>query len=89
MEPARGQITALLQRWSQGDADALNLLIPLVYEDLRRLANYYLQQETNAQTLGKDIASVLQTTEATVRRDWNIARAWLYRRLQGEGEAVS
>jgi hypothetical protein len=23
-------------------------------------------------------------TEATVRRDWTIARAWLYRRLHGE-----
>ena len=32
----------------------------------------------------KDIALVLHTTEATVRRDWTIARAWLYRRLQGE-----
>jgi DNA-directed RNA polymerase specialized sigma24 family protein len=32
----------------------------------------------------KDIATVLHTTEATVRRDWNIARAWLYRRMQGE-----
>ena len=30
----------------------------------------------------KDIAVVVHTTEATVRRDWNIARAWLYRRLQ-------
>jgi RNA polymerase sigma factor (TIGR02999 family) len=188
MEPSRGHITELLLRWSQGDADALNLLMPLVYEDLRRLANYYLQQEAHAQTLqstalvhevylrlcrhqdwkwdgrahffaaaakmmrhilvdharrksaakrgggmqpdeldealvlpvpptldlvsldkslkelaefderksqvvemrffaglsAKDIALVLKTTEATVRRDWSIARAWLYRRLQGE-----
>jgi RNA polymerase sigma factor (TIGR02999 family) len=188
MEATQGQVTKLLQRWSQGDADALNLLVPLVYEDLRRLANYYLQQEARAQTLqstalvhevylrlchqedpewdgrahffavaakmmrrilvdharrksaakrgggmqpdeldealllpvpptldlvsldqslvelaefderkcrvvemrffaglsAKDIALVLRTTEATVRRDWTIARAWLYRRLQGE-----
>jgi DNA-directed RNA polymerase specialized sigma24 family protein len=31
----------------------------------------------------KDIATVLHTTEATVRRDWNIARAWLYLCMQG------
>jgi RNA polymerase sigma factor (TIGR02999 family) len=31
----------------------------------------------------KEIASVLGTTEATVRRDWTIAKAWLYRHLQG------
>jgi hypothetical protein len=42
MEPNRGQITGLLWRWSQGDADALNTLMPLVYEDLRRVANHYL-----------------------------------------------
>ena len=31
----------------------------------------------------KEIAVVLGTTEATVRRDWTIAKAWLYRYLQG------
>lgn len=185
---SRDQITQLLHRWSNGDNDALDSLIPLVYDDLRRLANYYLQQEAHAQTLqstalvhevylrlcrqedphwesrahffavaakmirrilvdharrklagkrggritpdqldeavmlpvpsnldlveldealkelaefdarkcqvvemrffaglaAKDIATVLHTTEATVRRDWNIARAWLYQRLQGD-----
>lgn len=185
------EITALLRRWSGGDKQALDALIPLVYNDLRRVANYYLQQEAQAQTLqatalvhevylrmcgqrdprwenrahffavaakmirrilvdharrksaskrggkvqpeqleealtvpapqnldlvaldqsleeldkvdarkcqvvemrffggleAKDIAKVLGTTEATVRRDWKIARAWLYRRLQ-EGPQV-
>lgn len=185
-----GQITELLRRWSKGDEEALNALVPFVYDDLRRLANYYLQQEPRAQTLqstalvhevylrlcrqedpqwegrahffavaakmirrilvdharrksagkrggkfqpdqledaltlpvpssvdlvaldeslveldkfdarkcrvvemrffggleAKDIATVLDTTEATVRRDWKIARAWLYRRLQGDAE---
>lgn len=188
MEPRHGQVTELLRRWSRGDEAALDSLMPLVYDDLRRLAHYYLQQEARAQTLqstalvhevylrlchqqepawdgrahffavaakmirrilvdharhksaekrggriqprqleealtvpvqsdidllaldeslrelaefdcrksqvvemrffaglsAKDIAKVLGTTEATVRRDWNIARAWLYRRLQGE-----
>jgi len=188
MEPNPSHVTELLQRWSRGDEKALDSLMPLVYGDLRRLANYYLQQEAHAQTLqstalvhevylrlcrqqypawdgrahffavaakmirrilvdharhksagkrggkiqpqqleealtvpvqpdvdllaldeslkdlaafdsrksqvvemrffagmsAKDIAKVLGTTEATVRRDWNIARAWLYRRLRGE-----
>jgi RNA polymerase sigma factor (TIGR02999 family) len=188
MAPAGTQVTELLKRWSEGDQSALDALIPLVYEDLRRLASYYLKQEERAQTLqstalvhevylrlcgqqdaewqgrahffavaakmirrilvdhareksavkrgrdfqlealdqaltipvqasvdtllldeslnelaafdsrksqvvemrffgglsAKDIATVLHTTEATVRRDWNIARAWLYRRMQGE-----
>jgi RNA polymerase sigma factor (TIGR02999 family) len=32
----------------------------------------------------KEIAAVLNTTEATVRRDWIIAKAWLYRHLEGQ-----
>jgi len=182
------EVTEFLLRWSNGDESALDALMPLVYEDLRRLAGYYLSREARAQTLqstalvhevylrlcgqqdpdwqgrahffavaakmirrilvdhareksaakrggmahpvpleeastlpmqadldtllldrslnelaafdsrksqvvemrffgglsAKDIATVLDTTEATVRRDWNIARAWLYRRMQGE-----
>lgn len=190
MPPDQGQITELLNRWSQGDKRALDEVMPLVYEDLRRLSQYYLQNERPGHTLqstavvnevylrlcgqqasewtgrahffavaakmirrilvdharqrsaakrggkvhpqpleealtipvqpevdlvtlnealdelasfdmrksqvvemrffaglsAKDIAVVLGTTEPTVRRDWSIARAWLYRRLQGEVE---
>ena len=32
----------------------------------------------------KEIAAVLKTTEATVRRDWIIAKAWLYRYLEAQ-----
>ena len=191
MKTTPSQVTELLRRWSSGDQEALDSLVPLVYQDLRRLANHYLQQESQAQTLqstalvhevylrmckqqdpqwegrahffavaakmirrilvdharrksagkrggkfhpneleaaltlpvpasvdlvaldeslqelhkfdarkcrvvemrffggleAKDIAKVLGTTEATVRRDWKIARAWLYRRLQGGAQA--
>lgn len=190
MTPDQGQITELLNRWSHGDKRALDEVMPLVYQDLRRLSQYYLQDERPGHTLqstaivhevylrlcgqqgsewtgrahffavaakmirrilvdharqksaakrggkvhsqpfeealtipvqpevdlvtlneamdelaafdmrksqvvemrffaglsAKDIAVVLGTTEPTVRRDWNIARAWLYRRLQGEVE---
>jgi len=34
----------------------------------------------------KEIATALGTTEATVRRDWRIARAWLYRYIESERE---
>ena len=188
MTPDQGQITELLNRWSQGDKRALDEVMTLVYQDLRRLSQYYLQDERPGHTLqstalvhevylrlcgqqesewtgrahffavaakmirrilvdharqksaakrggkvhpqpleealtipvqpevdlvtlneameelaafdlrksqvvemrffaglaARDIATVLRVTEPTVRRDWNIARAWLYRRLQGE-----
>ena len=51
MDKPEGDVTLLLRRWSQGDTQALSELIPIVYNELRRLANYYLQQEGNAQTL--------------------------------------
>ena len=186
MATSSSPITDLLRRWSHGDRTALDSLMPLIYDDLRRLANFYLQDENNARTLqstalvhevylrlcgqqdpkwtgsahffavaakmirrilvdhareksaakrgggmqpqqldealtipvqpeldlvtlseameelaafdlrksqvvemrffaglaARDIATVLGVTEPTVRRDWNIARAWLYRRLQ-------
>jgi RNA polymerase sigma factor (TIGR02999 family) len=32
-----------------------------------------------------EIAENLEISTRTVRRDWNIAKAWLYRRMRGEG----
>jgi RNA polymerase sigma factor (TIGR02999 family) len=39
------QITALLQRWRDGDAVALERLTPLVYDQLRRLARGHVVRE--------------------------------------------
>ena len=47
-------VTLLLQRYSQGDQDALDELIPQIYNELRRLASSYLQ--------GERIDHTLQTT---------------------------
>lgn len=43
------EITQLLQQWSAGDATALDRLMPLVYDELRRLARHYLRQQPGAQ----------------------------------------
>ena len=45
------QVTTLLQRWRQGDELALHQLLPLVYQELRRLAHYYLRSERPDHTL--------------------------------------
>ncbi len=175
-----------MNRWSGGDAEALDKLVPIVYSELHRLAHYHLRRERDGHTLqttalvhevylrlcgtdelqwqdrahffavaartmrrilvdysrrrqakkrgeapmqttldsalalpvddkldlvalnealdqlaavdarkaqvvemrfftglpAKEIAAVLKTTEATVRRDWTIAKAWLLRRLE-------
>jgi RNA polymerase sigma factor (TIGR02999 family) len=185
------QVTSLLRQWNGGDPRALEKIVPIVYQELRRLSHYHLRRERDGHTLqttalvhevylrlcgedepqwddrahffavasrimrrilvdysrrrgaekrrapgaqtsfdealripvedqvdlialddaldhlaafddrkckvvemrffaglpAKEIAVVLKTTEATVRRDWIIAKAWLFRYLQGQAPA--
>lgn len=39
MPPATSEITGLLHRWGEGDADAFDHLVPLIYDRLRQLAH--------------------------------------------------
>jgi RNA polymerase sigma factor (TIGR02999 family) len=50
-EGRSGQFTELLQHWTQGDEKALAALVPMVYNELRRLARYHLQSERPDHTL--------------------------------------
>ncbi len=45
------EITDLLLEWRAGDTRALDRLIPLVYEELRRLARHYMAAERRGHTL--------------------------------------
>lgn len=45
------EVTQLLQDWRNGDKAALEKLTPLVYDELRRLANRYLRGERKNHTL--------------------------------------
>lgn len=49
------QITTLLVDWSKGDELALEQLMPLVYEELRRMARSYMRRQPSGHTF--------QTTE--------------------------
>ncbi len=65
--PSPKEITQLLQAWGEGDQAALERLMPLVYEELHRLAQSYMRRERTGH--------VLQTTglvnEAYMRLvDW-------------------
>jgi len=51
MQTAPPTITQLLVEWSQGDQAALDELMPLVYDELRRLARSYLRRERPDHTL--------------------------------------
>ena len=45
------QVTQLLIEWSNGDKKALNKLMPLIHEELRRLAHHYMSHERPGHTL--------------------------------------
>ncbi|HEV8486687.1 MAG TPA: sigma-70 family RNA polymerase sigma factor [Blastocatellia bacterium] len=45
------QVTQLLLDWREGDQEALNRLIPLVHQELKRLARHYMRRERAGHTL--------------------------------------
>src|SRR5512135_961429 len=47
----RSQVTALLRRWGRGDREALDRLMPLVYQELHRMASRYMTRERAGHTL--------------------------------------
>ena len=44
-------VSELLERWRAGDQQALETLVPLVYNELRGLAHYHLRRERPGHTL--------------------------------------
>jgi len=46
-----GQLTEYLIAWSEGDQSALAQLVPLVYSDLRRIAERHMRRESESHTL--------------------------------------
>jgi RNA polymerase sigma-70 factor, ECF subfamily len=54
LRPSSQEITQLLLAWREGEQEALDKLVPLIYEELRRLAHSYMR--------GKRKGNTLQTT---------------------------
>lgn len=51
MDSRAQQLAQLLQSWSQGDQAAIDKLVPLLYDDLHRLAHHYMADERPGHTL--------------------------------------
>ena len=51
MTPSPQQVTQLLVAWGDGDGAALDKLMPLVHEELRRLAHHYMRGEGPGNTM--------------------------------------
>jgi len=48
---ANAQITRLLRAWRSGESDAMDQLMPLVYDQLRSMAGHYMRKERQDHTL--------------------------------------
>ncbi|MGH9900835.1 MAG: sigma-70 family RNA polymerase sigma factor [Pyrinomonadaceae bacterium] len=51
MDQTPAGVTQLLIDWGRGDGRALDEMLPLVYDELRRLAGYYMSRERPGHTL--------------------------------------
>jgi RNA polymerase sigma factor (TIGR02999 family) len=49
--PLPAEVTQLLGQWGGGDREALDELMPLVYEELRRMAHRHMAHERDGHTL--------------------------------------
>jgi len=61
--PALNEVSALLRAWTEGDQRALAQLMPIVYDELHRLAHYYLKRER----AGHSLQTTALVNEAYVR----------------------
>lgn len=61
--PPCGEVSTLLRAWTDGDQSALEKLTPIVYEELHRLARYYMSGER----VGHSLQTTALVNEAYVR----------------------
>lgn len=65
------EVTQLLQKWSEGDLDALEKLTPAIYSELHRIAKRYMNREREGHTL----QTTALVNEAYMRLiDWKTAK---------------
>lgn len=65
------EITQLLQRWTDGDDEALESLTPVIYTELHRIAKRYMNRERDGHTL----QTTALVNEAYLRLiDWKSAK---------------
>jgi len=74
--PTPNEITRLLLRWSRGDKSALDQLMPVVYDELYKLAHGYLRRERPGHTL-QPTALINEAYLRLIKQDFP---EWLRRR---------
>ncbi len=54
-ESSQGDVTLLLHAWSEGQQEALDELVPLVYAELRRISRQHLRRRPSGVSLETDV----------------------------------
>jgi hypothetical protein len=85
-EPSEHQVAQLLKAWSEGEATALEKIMPLVYRELHGMARCYMAHERPGHTL-QPTALVHKVSPKTVNRDWKFAKSWQRRELSREWQS--
>ena len=65
------EITELLQKWNEGDQDAMNQLMPLVDEELKKIAHNYMRNERAGHIL-QTTALVNEALIKLIRENTNV-----------------
>jgi DNA-binding NarL/FixJ family response regulator len=71
------EVTQILEAIQQGHPHAAEELLPLVYDELRKLAAHRMASGLE----NREIAEMLGISERTVERAWRFAKAWLLAEL--------
>jgi ECF sigma factor len=83
---ATQSISKLLEQWNDGDRGALDKLMPLIYDELRKMAKRYMSRVVELRYFGgltvAETARVLEVSQETVMRDLAMAKSWLHRALK-------
>ena len=72
MEPAQDEVTLLLHRLNAGDKSATEQLIPVVYDELRRLAAACMRRERVDHTLQPTALVHEAWLRLVEQREWNL-----------------
>jgi hypothetical protein len=81
-------VSELLVCWKAGDQEALEALVPMVYKELHDIARHHFQRDRPGHTLQsaalvhEAYLRLLDQRASTVKRDWNVAKAWLSRQMK-------
>ena len=80
---ASHSVTKLLEQWNRGDREALDKLMPLIYEEFRKVARRYMSRQNPGHTL-QTTALILEAYLRMVKQSH--AKTWLHQALKAVSE---